>query len=66
MGYRLVVLEDDSECSKVIDDFIVESWDDIFKFIVAKGYEERFFALYERTITDRHINDKLVGYYKFK
>lgn len=65
MLYRVLILEDDQNPSKVIDDFPCAMWDDIPETIIAKGYGTKNFVVYQAKETEEHSIKWLeVGYYK--
>lgn len=67
MMYRALILEDDSNPSRVIDEVITKRWDDIPKAIIDKGHKTRCFVVYECQPTKDNLNNWVeLGSYKLQ
>lgn len=67
MMYRALILQDDSNPSRVIDEVITKRWDDIPQAIIDKGHSTKNFVVYEGQPTNENsIRWVEVGAYKLQ
>lgn len=67
MLYRALILQDDSNPSRVIDEVTTKRWDDIPQAIINKGHKTKNFVVYEGQPTnENYIKWVEVGAYKLQ